>query len=74
MIIILLEEIKYLKIKNEIIKLKSNFQEIIFYSIKELIEDTKRDVYFNQEISEYINISHNKILCILTQNNQKMKI
>ena len=68
---ILLEEIKYLKIKNEIIKLKYNFQEIIFYSIKELIEDTKRDVYFNQEISEYINILHNKILCILTQNNQK---
>ena len=71
MINILLEEIKYLKIKNEIIKLKSNFQEIIFYSIKELIEDTKRDVYFNQEISEYINILHNKILCILTQHNQK---
>ena len=71
MINVLLEEIKYLKIKNEIIKLKSNFQEIIFYTIKELIEDTKRDVSFNQELSEYINNFHNKILCILTQNNQK---
>ena len=71
MINVLLEEIKYLKIKSEIIKLKSNFHEIIFYTIKELIEDTKRDVSFNQEISEYINNFHNKILCILTQNNQK---
>ena len=71
MINILIEEIKYLKIKNEIIKLKSNFQEIIFYSIKELVEDTKRDVLFNQELSEYINNFHNKILCILTQNNQR---
>lgn len=71
MIDILLEEIKYLKIKNELIKLKSNFQEIVFYSIKELIEDTKRDVSFNQELSGYINNLHNKILCILTQNNQK---
>ena len=71
MINVLLEEIKYLKIKNEIIKLKSNFHEIIFYTIKELIEDTKRDVSFNQEISEYINNFHNKLLCILTQNNQK---
>ena len=71
MINVLLEEIKYLKIKNEIIKLKTNFQEIIFYTIKELIEYTKRDVSFNQEISEYINNFHNKILCILTQNNQK---
>ena len=71
MIDILLEEIKYLKIKNELFKLKSNFQEIVFYSIKELIEDTKRDVSFNQELSGYINNLHNKILCILTQNNQK---
>ena len=71
MIDILLEEIKYLKIKNELIKLKSNFQEIIFYTIKELVEDTKRDVSFNQELSEYINNFHNKILCILTQNNQR---
>ena len=71
MIDILLEEIKYLKIKNELIKLKSNFQEIIFYTIKELVEDTKRDVSFNQELSEYINNIHNKILCILTQNNQR---
>ena len=68
---ILLEEIKYLKIKCELIKLKSNFQEIIFYTIKELIEDTKRDVSFNSELSEYINNFHNKILCILTQNNQR---
>ena len=71
MIKILLEEIKYLKIKLELIKLKSNFQEIIFYTIKELIEDTKKDVSFNSEISEYINNFHNKILCILTQNNQR---
>ena len=39
MIGILLEEIKFLKIKNELIKLKSNFQETIFYSIMELIEE-----------------------------------
>ena len=71
MIKILLEEIKYLKIKNELIKLKSNYQEIIFYTIKELIEDTKRDVSFNHELFEYINNFHNKILCILTQNNQR---
>ena len=71
MIDILLEEIKYLKIKNELLKLKSNFQEIIFYTIKELVEDTKMSVYYNQELSEYINNFHNKILCILTQNNQK---
>ena len=71
MITILLEEIKFLKIKNELIKLKSNFQETIFYSITELIEETKRYTLANQELTEYINNFHNKILCILTQNNQK---
>ena len=71
MIGILLEEIKFLKIKNELIKLKSNFQETIFYSIMELIEESKRYSSANLELSEYINNFHNKILCILTQNNQK---
>ena len=71
MISILLEEIKFLKIKNELIKLKSNFYETIFYSITELIEETKRYTSANQELTEYINNFHNKILCILTQNNQK---
>ena len=70
MIDILLEEIKFLKIKNELIKLKSNFQETIFYSITELIEETKKYTSANQELTEYINNFHNKILCILTQNNQ----
>ena len=70
MIDILLEEIKFLKIKNELIKLKSNFQETIFYSITELIEETKRYTSANPEITEYLNNFHNKILCILTQNNQ----
>ena len=71
MITILLEEIQFLKIKNELIKLKSNFYETIFYSITELIEETKRYTSANQELTEYINNFHNKILCILTQNNQK---
>ena len=71
MIDILLEEIKFLKIKNELIKLKSNFQETIFYSITELIEESKRYTSANPEITEYLNNFHNKILCILTQNNQK---
>ena len=66
-----MEEIKFLKIKNELIKLKSNFQETIFYSINELIEETKRYTSANQELTEYINNFHNKILCILTQNKQK---
>ena len=70
MIDILLEEIKFLKIKNELIKLKSNFQETIFYSIIELIEETKKYTSSNLELTEYINNFHNKILCILTQNNQ----
>ena len=70
MIDVLLEEIKFLKIKNELIKLKSNFQETIFYSITELIEETKKYTSANQELTEYINNFHNKILCILTQNNQ----
>ena len=71
MIEVLLEEIKFLKIKNELIKLKSNFQETIFYSITELIEETKRYTSANQELTEYIKNFHNKLLCILTQNNQK---
>ena len=71
MINIIIEEIKFLKIKNELLKLKSNFQETIFYSIKELIEETKFEVSGNKELSEYISNFHNKILCILTQNNQK---
>ena len=71
MINILLEEIKFLKIKNELIKLKSKFQETIFYSITELIKETKRYTSANQKLTEYINNFHNKILCILAQNNQK---
>ena len=71
MIQILLEEIKYLKIKNELIKLKSNFQETIFYSIKELIEESKMNSSYNPDLTDYLNNFHNKILCILTQNNQK---
>ena len=71
MIQILLEEIKYLKIKSELIKLKSNLQETIFYSIKELIEEEKINTSFNPDLSNYISNFHNKILCILTQNNQK---
>ena len=71
MITILLEEIQFLKIKNELIKLKSNFYETIFYSITELIEETKRYTPANQELTEYMDNFHNKILCILTQNNQK---
>ena len=63
MIDILLEEIKFLKIKNELIKLKSNFQETIFYSIIELIEETKKYTSSNLELTEYINNFHNKILC-----------
>ena len=68
---ILKQEIKYLKIKNELIKLKSNFQEIIFYSIKHIIEDSKKDIFLDDDIYKYINQFHNKILCVLTQNNQK---
>ena len=68
---ILKQEIKYLKIKNELIKLKSNFQEIIFYSIKHIIEDSKKDLFLNDDIYKNINKFHNKILCVLTQNNQK---
>ena len=71
MIEILLEEIRYLKIKNELMKLKSSFQETIFYSIMELIEESKRYTSANLELTEYINNFHNKILCILTQNNLK---
>ena len=68
---ILKQEIKYLKIKNELIKLKSSFQEIIFYSINHIIENSKKDLFHNEDIYEYINKFHNKILCVLTQNNQK---
>jgi len=51
--------------------LKSNLQETIFYSIKELIEEEKINTSFNPDLSNYISNFHNKILCILTQNNQK---
>ena len=61
MIQILLEEIKYLKIKSELIKLKSNLQETIFYSIKELIEEEKINTSFNPDLSNYISNFHNKI-------------
>ena len=36
----------------------------------ELIEETKKYTSSNLELTEYINNFHNKILCILTQNNQ----
>jgi len=68
---ILKQEIKYLKIKNELLKLKTNFQETIFYSIKHIIEDMKKDLFHNEDTYKYINQFHNKILCVLTQNNQK---
>ena len=68
---ILKQEIKYLKIKNELIKLKSSFQEIIFYSINHIIENSKKELFHNEDIYDYINKFHNKILCVLTQNNQK---
>ena len=68
---ILKQEIKYLKIKNELLKLKTNFQETIFYSTKHIIEDMKKDLFHNEDTYKYINQFHNKILCVLTQNNQK---
>ena len=49
MIDVLLEEIKFLKIKNELIKLKSNFKETIFYYITELKEEKKKYTYDNQK-------------------------
>lgn len=65
------QEILFLKQKNEILKLKSDFFEIIFFSIKNLIEPgNSKDQ--NMEIEEKIFCEElkNKILCILTQNNK----
>lgn len=61
---ILKEEIGFLKQKNEILRLKADFYEIIFYSMRNMIDNL-------DEINEFISLKElkNKFLCIFTQNN-----
>ena len=73
---ILKNEIIFLKTKNEILKLKANFYETVFYSIRSLLdkpEDNFKEISNNEipnEVKIYISNLKNKIMCILNQNNQ----
>ena len=73
---ILKNEIIFLKTKNEILKLKANFYETVFYSIRSLLDKPEDNLkeFSNNEIPEevklYISNLKNKIMCILNQNNQ----
>ena len=64
------EEIIFLKTKNEILKLKSNFYENVFYGIKNLIENENNNLISENINNEYKKNLLNKIMCILNQNNK----
>ena len=69
-------EIIFLKTRNEVLKLKANFYETVFYSIRGLLdkpEDNFREIsngIIPDEVRIYISNLKNKIMCILNQNNQ----
>ena len=67
---ILKNEIIFLKTKNEILKLKSNFYENVFYGIKNLIENENNNLISENINNEYKKNLLNKIMCILNQNNK----
>ena len=69
---LLKEEILFLKQKNEILKLKSDFYELIFYSFRNLIDASNPNNNMSEINVETITAEElkNKLLCIFTQNNQ----